>query len=335
MRTEAKLEEWKALYDIAMKLKELKPWEKLWDMDLITISQPNKKEPCVCSIMGKGGECYAIAAYDGLDSIKGFFEMAYSNEMPGDQIIRYQNNVMCNYGNRDELTTKELNIIKKLGLKFRGKNNWIYFRTFESGYVPYMPNRDEVLESTKILKHVYMAIEALNKGMNIDFENGKTLMRKFEDENNQWVNSEEPVIMPNMDYSVPVLKDEVLLNRLKKQKQNNSILELDIAYLNSTINDRGYDKPLIPRLCMLVDARVGVVLSQNMVTPKDDVVDVIFETVINYIIQRGRPKNIVVRDAYIASILIDLCEQTGIEVIESLNLHTIDEFVESFHQFGL
>lgn len=84
---------------------------------------------------------------------------------------------------------------------------------------------------------------------------------------------------------------------------------------------------------MLVDARKGLVLSQNMVTPGDDVVDLIFETVVNYIIRRGRPKNIVVRDAYMASILIDLCEQTSIEVIESSKLHTIDQFVESFYQF--
>lgn len=333
MRTEAKLEEWRALYDIAIKLKELKPWETLWDMDLITIIESNKKEPCVCSIMGKGGECYGIAAYYGLDSIKGFFEMAYSSEMPSHQLIRYQNNVMCNYGNRDELTTKERDIIKKLDLKFRGKNNWIYFRTFESGYAPYMPDRDEVLQFTRILKHVYMAIDSLNKGMDIDFKNGNTLMRKFDDENNIWVNSEEAVIMPDMDYPVPILKDELLINRLKKQRQDDSILELDIAYLNSAINDREYDKPLIPRLCMLVDARRGLVLSQNMVTPGDDVVDLIFETVVNYIIQRGRPKSIVVRDAYMASILIDLCEQSDIEVIESLKLHTIDQFVESFYQF--
>ena len=138
----------------------------------------------------------------------------------------------------------------------------------------------------------------------------------------------------DMDYSVPILKDELLINRLKKQRQDDSILELDIAYLNSTINDRGYDKPLIPRLCMLVDAREGLVLSQNMVTPEYNDTDVVFETVINYIIQRGRPKNIVVRDAYMASILIDLCEQTGIEVIESSKLHTIDQVVESFYQFG-
>ncbi|WP_346884974.1 DUF7309 domain-containing protein [Clostridium sp. UBA4395] len=335
MRIEATIEEWRALYDVAIKLKELKPWEQLWDMDLITIMEIGKKEPCICSVMGRSGECYAIAAYDGLKSIKGFFETAYNNKIPGHQLIRYQNNIMCNYGNRDELTTKERNIIKELGLKFRGKNNWIYFRTFESGYIPYMPNKDEVIAFTKMLKHVSMAIEELNNGISIDFQNGNTLMRKFDARNNQWINLEEPLIIPDMDYSVPEISDELLISRLRKQKQNNSILELDIAYLNSTINDRGYDKPLIPRLCMLVDGINGFILSQEMIKPDDNDIDILFNTVINYVIQRGRPKNILVRDAYIASIVIDLCEKINIEIIESPKLNAIDEFIESFYNFGL
>jgi len=35
MRKEAKLEQWRGLYDIAIKIKELKPWEYLWDLDVI------------------------------------------------------------------------------------------------------------------------------------------------------------------------------------------------------------------------------------------------------------------------------------------------------------
>lgn len=40
MRNEATLDEWKELYDIAIKIKDLKPWEYLYDMDIITILLP-------------------------------------------------------------------------------------------------------------------------------------------------------------------------------------------------------------------------------------------------------------------------------------------------------
>lgn len=61
-----------------------------------------------------------------------------------------------------------------------------------------------------------MVIDLLNKGMDIDFKNGNILMCKFDDENNIWVNLEEVVIMLDMDYFVFILKDELLINCLKK-----------------------------------------------------------------------------------------------------------------------
>ena len=37
MRQEATIEVWRELYQLATKIKELKPWEQFWDMDLIAI----------------------------------------------------------------------------------------------------------------------------------------------------------------------------------------------------------------------------------------------------------------------------------------------------------
>ncbi|MHC1681909.1 MAG: hypothetical protein AB6733_03005 [Clostridiaceae bacterium] len=333
MRKEATLEEWKELYDVAGKVKELKPWEQLWDMDLITILLKDREEPCVCSVMGKGGECYAIGAYNGISAIHNFFVMADSYDIPAHQLIRYQNNIMCYFGNRDELTKKELNLIKELGLKFRGKNNWIYFRVFETGYAQYTPDKQQVLELTEILKNLYMAIKALYRGVTVDFEDGNTLMRRFDVGSNQWINYEMPVFIPEVIYPVPTIEDEVLIQRLKNLHKDKSVLELDIAYINSTINDRNFDKPISPRLCILVEGRSGMILSQTMITPEDNQVDAVFNVIINYIFQKGKPKKIFVRDNYIFSILKDLCKQVGIELEVSGSLRGIDEFIESFYKY--
>ena len=37
MRKEASIEQWKTLSEAGTRIKELKPWEKFWDMDLIGI----------------------------------------------------------------------------------------------------------------------------------------------------------------------------------------------------------------------------------------------------------------------------------------------------------
>lgn len=83
----------------------------------------------------------------------------------------------------------------------------------------------------------------------------------------------------------------------------------------------------------IADGRSGIILSQNIVTPEDDDVDAVFGTVINYIMQRGIPYQIVVRDNYIGTILVDLCEQVGIELVLSPILYGIDGFVEECYKF--
>lgn len=330
MRIEASLEEWKELYDIAIKIKDMRPWKELKAMDLITIFPYGKDEPCICSVMGKGGEYYGIGVYIGVNAIHDFFLMANNTDIPQYQLIRYQNNIVCNFGDGDELTKKELNMIRELGFKFRGNGNWIYFRAFETGYAPYMPNRSEVLELTDILKQLHKAIEALQNGLEIDFESGNTLMRSFDEESNSWINYEMPLFIPEIEYLVPEIEDELLIKRLKKKPLSSSILELDIAYLNQVVEDKNYDKPIILRLCILADSKSGMLLSETVLDPEDDGINIVLETIINYIFENERPKLIMVRDMYIFNILSDLCEKVGIDIIQSGRLPGIDRFVETF-----
>ena len=42
-----------------------------------------------------------------------------------------QKNLTCYWGNRDELSDKQRKMIKELGYTYRGKNQWLYFLSFE------------------------------------------------------------------------------------------------------------------------------------------------------------------------------------------------------------
>ena len=50
MRKEASLEQWSVLYEVATRIKELKPWENLWDMDLIGIKYGEEEDTIFFSI---------------------------------------------------------------------------------------------------------------------------------------------------------------------------------------------------------------------------------------------------------------------------------------------
>jgi len=331
MRKEATLEQWMDLYEVAINIKELKPWEYLWDVDIITL-ELSYKEPFYCSVMGRGG-CFGIGAYKGFDAINNFYALLDKKDIPPEQMIRYQNDniIMCYFGDREELTSKELKVIKDLGLKFRGKNNWIYFHSLNKGYVPYILDQEEVLQETEVLQNLYMALKAhIIEGIKIDFENGNTLKRSYNLKDELWLNYEAPIKIPHKQYLIPVLEDEMLISKLSKIKLNNQEWELDIAYLSTTVNDKKYDRPVMGRMCILADKKSEMIINQNMLTPMDDDIQAIFNIVIYQIMDYGKPSKIIVRDEYIYYILKDLCDRTKIKLEIKGRLKAIDYFIRAF-----
>lgn len=148
MRTEATMEELKKLYESASRIQKLEPQELLQDMEIIGIQADKDPENTVFySILGKGGDCYGISVYKGYDAFNSFVTLTMQERM--NLSVEYamfnQHNLTCYWGNREELSTKQRKIIKTLGYKYRGKNNWLYFMSYEPGDYPYNLNQNEVL----------------------------------------------------------------------------------------------------------------------------------------------------------------------------------------------
>ena len=116
MRKEALLEQWKQLYEAATRIKELKPWEKLWDMDLIAVRSGAKEDTVFYSILGRGGDCYGIAVYEGYEGLNSFLmlPMQQSMNLKPEYAMFNQKNLTCYWGNREELTGKQRKLIKDL-----------------------------------------------------------------------------------------------------------------------------------------------------------------------------------------------------------------------------
>ncbi len=102
MRKEASIEQWNELYEVTISIKQLEPWNYLWDMDIVTIILSEYEEPFYCSVMGKAGQCFAISVYKGFEAVYGFYKIADAKKMPSLQIMRYQDNLTCYFGDREE-----------------------------------------------------------------------------------------------------------------------------------------------------------------------------------------------------------------------------------------
>lgn len=329
MRKEASIEKWKNLYEIATEIKEMKPWEYFWDMDIINLTD----EDAYISILGHGGETYGISVYEGEKGFDKFKMLAAQQELNiSPQMAMYmQDNLTLYLGDREELSKKQRDIIKELGYKYRGKNQWLYFMSFKTNYMPYNFDSEEVDRMTVYLSKLKNALNLYFKEKpDIDFEQGYTLC--YSDKKNRITTKK--IDCYDFGFNGIQMADDVdLVNDLKKIPKTLGTLEIDILPMFITINDKAYDRPANPSMCMIVDKESGMVMSSEMSTPETGVFGNFANTVISTFFRYGLPKRMNICNSISGALLKKLCGILDIELEFKNYLPALEEAGESMMRF--
>lgn len=152
------LQDWEKLYEAAMEFKEIESWNWMWDSDIFGVQNPENDEIGYCCIMGRMGEHFALAVYLGTEGLDGYLRIQSGEILPGDvDILHLQKCLMASFEDRDFLQKPDLQVIKELGLKFRGRNSWPLFRSYRPGYHPWYLTKEILVtkeEISKLLKPI-------------------------------------------------------------------------------------------------------------------------------------------------------------------------------------
>lgn len=329
MRIEAQTESWKTLYEIATEIGKQKPWDYFWDMDLIYL----KDEDAYVSILGRGGEVYGISVYEGELGLNDFKILSIqSNLNISPSFAMYlQNNLTCYWGNREELSGKQRNIIKELGYTYRGKNKWLYFMSFKKGYMPYNLDAEEVTKMTLYLSSLQCAVkEYFIQKPTTNFERGHILSYS------QKLNTFSLVKCDWEDvgfHAIDLASDKELVKDMKSIPKTMGTIEIDVLPMFSGINDKDYDRPINPAMCMITDSKSGMILAAELSSPKSSALIQLTNTFVNMVFRRGMPKKIYVCNGIIASCLDDICRVLKIKLELKPFLPTINEAMNSFGRY--
>ena len=102
-------------------------------------------------------------------------------------------------------------MIKELGYKYRGKNQWLYFLSFEPGYRPYNLDQDEVLRMTEHCQNLELALQCYEDMKEpVDFASGEMFLLAFEKGKKKWKMSdyhEYIFLCSKAMYTIPVGKN--------------------------------------------------------------------------------------------------------------------------------
>jgi len=284
------LKDWASLYDAAIKFKETECWNWLLEEDLFGIENPVTGEMGYCSVMGGSGGPIGLGVYIGSEGLKGLRKIKEFVDLSSDMDVFFvQKCLMVTFEDRASLNKKDLNQIKELGLKFRGRKQWPLFRSFEPGLYPWYLTKEEVKYLTLVLKQAKTVANRYLLNMNMfDGPNEKMIFARVASKEGKrtvwkdtWI---EPQFDDNDKYNDKdeyFWNDEIRLQKIKQtSKKANMVWELDFFYSPFAVQEKG--RPYYPYTCIFADRNAGRILDMN-ISKFSNYRDEFRELVLNYL----------------------------------------------------
>lgn len=327
----AGIEAWKNLYETATRIRERKPWEEFWEMDLIGIQEEGKK-PVFFNLLGKEGNGCGIVVYEGYEGLNDFFLLLEKDRLnlASDYVLFSQNCLAAFWGAREEVIEEQRQVIKELGYKYYGKDQWLYFISHCKGYFPCMLNQEEISRMANFLALLEQALDCWDQDpVSVDFEHGNIYLYFYDKTKEKWVGKEKS--LPFSEYQISYLEitDEKLMNELKQARKGDYRLEAELSFSNMMDKEKHTERVLNRKMCLIADADNGRMLKADLMEREAQAEEWLIQYMIDFILGHGAPKEILVSNGIVAAVLEQICTLTGITITQVKELSGIAGFMDT------
>ena len=332
------LNEWRRLYQAAIRVKEIAPWEWMTEQDVFGVQDPETDETGFVSVMGTLGEHLAVAVYlgtEGLYSFWGFQQLAAS--APPEALLGIPH-LQASFEDRGELTDKDRRVIEGLGLKFRGRQAWPLFRSYRPGYFPWYLEAWEARFLTYALEQAVEVAQRFNKNTTLlDTPDRESyLVRVSWEEEGSLVWEDEIVeVPPEEPELIPVAMDVKSLERAKQLPQVEQVLEIDFFMFPAHIAEKG-QRPYFAHMLLVVESHSGMVLGSELLAPEPGLLEMWGQVPLMVVLQFLNigvvPRQVHVRSQELSELLGLLAEELGFKVKVISRLPSLDRAREFLSQ---
>jgi hypothetical protein len=147
--TEADRKQFREAMDQADVVRALAPWKDLWDQDIFCIKDPDTGLLDFVSILGRGGEVYALHVHHGIEGYH-LWQRTMLGTMPMDDIDLYMRSlrlIEVEFVNKEQMEPEDLDLYDKAICFSRagGRLRWTKFRRYHPrAGAPWFPESDEL-----------------------------------------------------------------------------------------------------------------------------------------------------------------------------------------------
>jgi hypothetical protein len=326
------LNEWRRLYQAAIRVKEIAPWEWMTETDVFGVQNPETDEIGFVSVMGALGEHLSLALYLGSEGLYSFWGFQQLGDSAPPEAIFGMLHLQASFEDRNTLSKKDRDVIKELGFKFRGRQAWPMFRSYRPGFFPWYLEAAEVRFLTYALEQV--------TEVTLHFKEDPAMLETDDDEGYlvrvprekkgalAWEDRIEIVSPPDPEpISIPM--DLNVLEEVKRLPRSRHALEMDFFMVPVQVSEERGARPYFPHMLLVVESDSGFVFCSELLSPEPDLEAMWGEIPVTVVHQLARigvvPGQIRVRSSLLAQLLHILVEDLEFQVEMARSLRRLDE----------
>lgn len=335
------LEEWRQLYEAMSSIKTLAPWTWMRETDIFGLQHPQTKKLAFISVMGMLGEHYAIAVYPGPAALYEFWDLQQAGpaDFPG-RILEIPQ-LQASLTSRQDLQKQDYDIIKQLGIRFRGKAAWPSFRSHQPGCLPWFINAEEARLLTRALEQTLDVAPRYK-------ENPELLTHTDEESYLMRVPTQTPAGLRWHDQvmripepepeNIPITIDEQLLESLAHAPKARHDIEADVFMFPSPVREEEVSpRPFFPYVVLIVSSQNGMVLGTDMLSPIPSL-NAMRGTVPAKILSAFQklgflPERILVSSDVLFALLEPVTQELNIKLRRTRQLKNLDQAKQSMFQY--
>ncbi|MBX7240193.1 MAG: hypothetical protein K1X92_00495 [Bacteroidia bacterium] len=274
MKNHISKQSWQELFSLALQFKQLAPWNWMNDSDLFAVQIPDSGVKYYCSIMGAAGEVFAIAMYDGTEGLDMLTDLAEFGVYDPFEMITSQKCLMVSFSNKEELIDEDLEVLKTVGLTFKGKNAYPTFHDYTPSYLPFPIHTEKQADTIKTILAQALIVAQKQKEDNFylippeDAEEEKFLVR-VQNESGEWT---EQWLEPD-DYTEEEEEEAVEISEIYLQSNLGKFARnvqkawlMDAFVFPTPVQENPDERPYFPKIMMIVDAESGMIVAHEPFT---------------------------------------------------------------------
>ena len=335
-------EQWRRLYEAAVRLKELSPWKWMTETDVFGVKDPKTEEIGFVSVMGLLGEHYAVSLYPNPRALYDFWALEEADPQINPDALLEIPQLQASFEDRGELEDRDRKVTKELGFKFRGRKEWPMFRSYRPGFFPWFLEAEEARSLAEALDQLLEVAPRFkeDRSLLVPEDERTYLVRVAHQEGDTRIWEDTVVEVPPPEpVSIQIEMDPEVLESLQSLPQSGHELEVDLFVFPTPIQGEKGARPVFPYMLLTVDAESGMVLGTELLEPVPSLEAMWSSVPLAFAWQLAglelMPNEVTVGSGLLFGLLKPLAEASKFELKWSPFLPALDEAKEAlFETFG-